>query len=68
MASRQSWRYTEQEQRLTGERWPQRCKHDGEVADHEEERRAQRVPGGIRHQDLVNWVCKEKTELGQALM
>ena len=59
MASRQSWRYIEQEQRLTGERWPRRHKHDGEVAGHEEERQRAVLLGEIRHLGSVNWVRKE---------
>ena len=45
------------------ERWPQRRALDGEVLDHGEERRAQRVPGGIRRPKLAGWMRKKETEL-----
>ena len=46
------------------ELWPRRSAHDDGVAGREEEKLRTAFHDEIRHQDSVNWVCKEKTELG----
>ena len=42
---------------------PRRRAHHGEVAGRREERRAPRVPNGVKLQGLVYWVRKEQAEL-----
>ena len=49
------------------ELWPWRSAHDDGVASRVEEKLRMVFYDEIRHQDSVNWVRKEKMELGQAL-
>ena len=49
------------------ELWPRRSAPDDEVAGREEEKLRTAFRDKIRHQDSVNWVRKENTELGQDL-
>ena len=49
------------------ELWPRRSAPDDGVPGHEEEKLRTAFRDEIRHQDSVNWVRKENTELGQAL-